>query len=422
MQNRPAYIVGGVRTPFTRSMTHYFEVSTQQMMTDVLQALVHRYKLEGRHVGDVSLGGVMIGGNWNLARECVLGSSLAATTPAYNVQRACGTGLETAWQIALKIAAGQIECGIAGGVDSNSDVPIMTSKGLTRKLLELNRQKTLGGRLKTMLAFRPQDLMPDFPRVVEPRTGMSMGEHCEKMVQEWGISREEQDQLALESHQKGWQAYLDGFHSDLVLEYHGLKQDTLLRADTSMEKLAKLKPAFDFTGKGTLTAGNSTALTDGASAVLLASGEECERNGWTKLARFVDAEAAAVDFVHGEGLLMAPTIAVGRMLRRNNLKLQDFDFYEIHEAFAGQVLCSLKAWKSAEYCRKKGLGDALGDIDRSKMNIKGGSVALGHPFGATGGRIVAGLAKMLSQNKKGRGLISICTAGGMGVVAILEAV
>ena len=313
---RPVYIVGGIRTPFVKSMTQYFNVSTQDLMTETLKALVQKYKLEGMRLGDVALGGVMLGANWNLARECVLGTALHPNTPAYNVQRACGTSLETTWQLANKIAAGQIESGIAAGVDSNSDLPIMTSHGMTRKLLELNRQKDLGGRLKTLLKFRPSDLKPDFPAVREPRTGLSMGQHCEKMVQEWQISREAQDQLALESHQKGAKAYEQGFYKDLVMEFQGLKADALLRADTTIEKLAKLKPVFDFTGKGTLTAGNSTALTDGASAILLASKEECDRNGWIPLARFVDAEAAAVDFVHGEGLLMAPAEAVPRMLKK----------------------------------------------------------------------------------------------------------
>ena len=423
MQNRPVYIVGGMRVPFTKSMTNYFNVTTQEMMTDTLQALVDKYNLSGKIVGDVALGGVMIGSNnWALARECVLGTTLHPFTPGYNVQRACGTGLETAWHIAMKIAAGQIESGVAAGVDSNSDLPMMASKGMTRKLLELNRQKTFAGRMKTILSLRPRDLKPQMPGVVEARTGLSMGEHCEKMVKEWGITREEQDLLAFESHQKAAKAYQEGFYSDLVFPYEGLQKDNLVRGDTSLEKLAKLKPAFDLSGKGTLTAGNSTPLTDGSAAVLLASEEECKKNNWKPLAKFIDAEVAAVDYVNGDGLLMAPTLAVPKMLNRNNMKLQDFAVYEIHEAFAGQVLCTLKAWQSAEYCKKYGIGDPPGAIDRNKMNVKGGSVALGHPFGATGARIVGSLAKILSQQGNGRGLISICTAGGMGVTAILEAV
>jgi acetyl-CoA C-acetyltransferase len=404
-------------------MTNYFEISTQTLLTDTLEALVKAYGLSGKRVGDVAAGGVMLGSaNWDVTRECVLGTSLHPDTPGYNVQRACGTSLETTWHIAMKIAAGQMESGIAAGVDTNSDLPLMASHALTRKLLELNRQKDVMGRLKTALKFRPSDVVPVFPQVTEPRTGLSMGQHCEQMVKEWKISRVDQDQLAYESHQKGARAYSEGFYKDLVFEYHGLKQDGILRADTTLEKLAKLKPAFDFSGAGTLTAGNSTPLTDGASAVLIASKEECDRNGWKPLAQFIDAETAAVDYVHGEGLLMAPTVAVPRMLKRNGMKLQDFAFYEIHEAFAGQALCTLKAWESDEYCKRKGFAGALGSIDRAKLNVKGGSVALGHPFGATGTRIVASLAKILSQNKSGRGLISICTAGGMGVTAILEAV
>ncbi|MGZ3691544.1 MAG: acetyl-CoA C-acetyltransferase [Pseudobdellovibrio sp.] len=423
MKNRKVFIVGGTRIPFVKSMTTYFEIETQKLMTDVLQNLVQKYSLQGRRVGDVATGGVMLGtGNWNLSRECVLGTELDPTTPAYNVQRACGTSLDTTSQLALRIYSGQIESAIAGGVDSNSDLPIQISKSFRRKLLELNRQKDLMGRLKVISQFRPSDLKPHLPEVREPRTGLSMGEHCEKMVQEWNITRAEQDQLAYESHQKASRAYDEGFFSDLVMNYQGLSKDAFVRKDTTIEKLAKLKPAFDFTGKGTLTAGNSTPFTDGASAVLLASEEECARQKWTPLARFVDSESGAVDYVHGEGLLMAPTTAVARLLKRNNLTLQDFDFYEIHEAFAGQVLCTLKAWESPDYCAKKGIGDPLGSIDRNKLNVKGGSLALGHPFGATGTRIVASLAKILSTKPKSRGLISICTAGGMGVTAILESV
>lgn len=424
MQNRPVYISGGQRTPFVKSMTDYFSVRTQELMSASLQHLVSKYKLEGQILGDVALGGVMLGPtNWNLGRECVLESGLHPFTPGYNTQRACGTSLENVWQCALKIASGAQETSIAGGVDTNSDLPIVLNYEMSQKLLHLNAAKTLGDKVKVASHFRPSDLKLIFPAVAEPRTHLSMGEHTEQMVKEWKISREEQDALALKSHQNGEKAYQEGFYNDLVFEFHGLKKDKTLRGDTSMEKLAKLKPAFDFSGSGTLTAGNSSPLTDGSACVLVTSEEGAKKHNLPLLARFVDAEVAAVDFVHGDGLLMAPTIAVGRMLKRNNLKLQDFDFYEIHEAFAGQVLCTLKAWESDAYCKKYfGADKALGPIDRTKMNVKGGSVAIGHPFGATGARITAGLAKMLSQNKKGRGLISICTAGGMGITAILEAV
>jgi len=424
MKNRPAYISGGQRVPFAKSMTSYIDVTTKELMSASLQSLVKKYHLQEQRLGDVALGGVMLGpNNWNLARECVLESGLHPFTPGYNTQRACGTSLENVWQTALKISAGDMEVAIAGGVDTNSDLPILLNKHLARKLIHLNAAKSFGEKLQIIASLRPGDLKPSFPAVQEPRTGKSMGEHCELMVQEWHISREEQDALSLKSHQTAEKAYQDGFYDDLVFEFQGLKKDKTLRADTTIEKLAKLKPAFDFTGKGTLTAGNSSPLTDGSSVVLVTSEEGAKQMNLPLLARFVDCEVAAVDFVHGDGLLMAPTMAVGRMLARNNLKLQDFDFYEIHEAFAGQVLCTLKAWESDSYCKKfLGVDHALGPIDRTKMNIKGGSVALGHPFGATGSRITAGLAKMLSQNKKGRGLISICTAGGMGITAILEAI
>lgn len=424
MNTRHAYIVGSSRTPFVKSSTHYADVTLQTLMTSTLQDLVSKMHLEGQVLGDVSLGAIISSSaNWNLARESILGTTLSPLTPAYNIQRACGTSLEAANQIALKISNYQIENGIAGGCDSNSDLPILINRSLTKKLLMLHQARNLSSKIKVLSSFRPSDLKLIFPEVREPRTHLSMGEHCEKMVKEWHISREAQDQLTLKSHQNGVKAYADGFNDDLVFEFMGLKRDSTLRADTSLEKLAKLKTAFDFTDKGTLTAGNSSPLTDGAAAVFMASEENARQNNLTLLARFVDAEAAAVDFVHGDGLLMAPTIAVSNLLKRNNLSLQDFDFYEIHEAFAGQVLCNLKAWESVDYCKRVlNRNTALGSVDQTKMNICGGSVALGHPFAATGARIIGALAKMLWQKGTGRGLISICTAGGMGVAAILEAV
>lgn len=404
-------------------MTAYRNISTFELMSAVLKELVSKNKLVGQQVGEVVLGAVMnSSSNWNLARECALESGLSPYTPGYNVQKACGTSLEAAGQIANKIRLGQIRVGIAGGVDTNSDAPIMVARKLAKKLLALNAARSFGERLKLVASFRPSDLVPQIPAVVEPRTGLSMGQHCEKMVQEWKISRIDQDTLALVSHQNGARAYEKGFFEDLVFEFMGNKKDLILRGDTTIEKLGKLKPAFEFSEKGTLTAGNSSPLTDGASAVLLASESEAKKRGYNQLARFLDFQSAAVDFVKGDGLLMAPTIAVAQLLERNNLKLQDFDFYEIHEAFTGQVLCTLKAWESDSYCKKfMNLPKALGSIDRSKLNVNGGSVALGHPFAATGARIVGSLAKMLSQKGSGKGLISICTAGGMGVAAILEA-
>ncbi|MHB1948730.1 MAG: acetyl-CoA C-acetyltransferase [Gammaproteobacteria bacterium] len=423
MDNRPVYIVGGVRTPFVKSMTYYSDVTTQDLMTASLSQLTQKYGLVNQTVGDVAIGGTLRNSlDWNLARECVLGSGLSPYTPGYSVQRACGSSLDATIQIALKIMSGEMETGIAGGVDTNSDLPLVAPRSLSQKLIKLHGAKSFSDKLKIYLSLRPSDLKLKAPSVREPRTGLSMGEHTEKMVKEWHISRQEQDELSLKSHQNTIKAYESGFYDDLVFEFHGLKRDGIPRADTSMEKLAKLKPAFDFTGTGTLTAGNSSPLTDGSSCALLACESELKNHGWTGLARFVDGEVAAVDYVQGDGLLMAPTIAVSKILERNNLTLQDFDFYEIHEAFAGQVLCTLKAWESEDYCKRVLKRDKpMGKIDLSKMNIMGGSVAIGHPFAATGTRIVAGLAKMLHAKGQGRGLISICTAGGMGVVAILEA-
>ncbi|CEK09989.1 acetyl-CoA C-acetyltransferase [Legionella hackeliae] len=424
METRSVYVAGGMRTPFVKSMTSYKDISTQDLMIASLKALVEKMKLEGRLIGDVGLGAVInSSSNWNLARESILGTALDPHTPAYTLQRACGTSLETTLQIALKIANYQIEDGIAGGVDTNSDIPIMFRRSFGRKLLHVNQSKNFPEKLKTFASFRPGDLKPEFPAVIEPRTGLSMGQHTEKMVKEWGISRQEQDELALRSHQNAAKAYKEGFYDDLICEYLGLKRDGITRADTTLEKLATLKPAFDRSDKGSLTAGNSTPLTDGSSAIYLVSESTAKTYNYPMLARFVDAQVAATDFVNGEGLLMAPTIAVSELLKRNKLALQDFDFYEIHEAFAGQVLCTLKAWESEDYCKRVLHRErSLGSIDREKMNIKGGSLALGHPFAATGTRIVSNLAKILYQHGKGRGLISICTAGGMGVAAIMEAV
>lgn len=421
-ENQRVAIIGGVRIPFVKSFKEYSRTTNQEMLTAAVQGLVKKYNLQHKLLGDVGFGAVMKSSlDWNLSREVVLGSELDARTPAFDLQRACGTGLETINMIGLKISTGQIDSGIAGGCDTNSDLPIMVQRALAWKLIDLNNTKTFGDRISKFFKVKLRDLSPVFPGIVEPRTGMSMGQHTEKMVKEWKISREAQDQLAYESHQKSVAAYREGFYDDLIVPFKGATKDTIVREDTSLEKLAKLKPAFDKTTAGTLTAGNSTIFTDGAGAVLLTSEKFAEKNNLTALAYLKDVQVSAVNYVHGAGLLMAPTIAVARMLQRNQLTLQDFDFYEIHEAFAGQVLCTLKAWEDEAYCtRELGASKALGSIDRTKMNVKGGSLALGHPFGATGARIIASTAKLLAQKGKGRALISICTAGGMGVTAIIE--
>lgn len=422
---RRVAIIGGNRIPFARSNGAYATASNQTMLTAALEGLIERFGLHGLRLGEVAAGAVLKHSrDLNLTRECVLGSRLSPQTPAYDIQQACGTGLEAALLVANKIALGQIECGIAGGVDTTSDAPIAVGEGLRRVLLDANRGKTTADKLKALLKLRPSDLKPEFPRNGEPRTGLSMGQHCELMAQHWGIPREEQDALALLSHQHMAAAYDEGWHDDLLTSFQGLTRDNNLRPDLSLEKLAALKPAFERGGNGTLTAGNSTPLTDGASVVLLASEEWARARGLPVLAYLLDGESAAVDFVKGhEGLLMAPVYAVPRLLARHGLTLQDFDYYEIHEAFAAQVLCTLKAWEDPEYCRDRlGLEQPLGAIDRSKLNVKGSSLAAGHPFAATGGRILANLAKLLDQagSQGGRGLISICAAGGQGVTAIIE--
>jgi acetyl-CoA C-acetyltransferase len=420
---RRVAVLGGIRIPFARQNGPYARASNQDMLTATLEALISRYSLEGQVLGEVAAGGVLKHGrDFNLTRECVLGTRLNPHTPAYDVQQACGTGLEAAILVANKIALGQIDSGIAGGFDTTSDAPIAVNEDLRQVLLQINRSRSNAGRLKALTRLRPQQIVPQLPRNVEPRTGLSMGEHAAIMAKEWGITREEQDELTVASHRSLAAAYETGFLDDLVVPFLGLERDQNLRPDTSVQKLAKLKPVFGGED-GTMTAGNSTPLSDGASAVLLASEDWAEAHNLPVLAYVVDAQTAAVDHVHArEGLLMAPTYAIPKLLARNGLALSDFDYYEIHEAFASQVLCTLKAWEDPVYCRERlGLERPLGSIDRHKLNTHGGSLAAGHPFGATGGRIVAGLAKMLSQNGGGRGLISICAAGGLGVTAIMEA-
>lgn len=420
---RRVAILGGNRIPFARSNGAYATASNQAMLTVALEGLIERYRLHGLRLGEVVAGAVLKHSrDMNLTRECVLGSRLSPQTPAYDLQQACGTGLEAALLVANKIALGQIDSGIAGGVDTTSDAPIAVNESLRHILLQANRGKSLSERLKPFLKLRPHHLKPELPRNGEPRTGLSMGEHSERMAQAWRIGRAEQDALALLSHQKLAAAYAEGWQDDLLTPFLTLTRDNNLRPDLTLERLAKLQPAFDRSGQGTLTAGNATPLTDGASMVLLGSEEWAAQQGLEVLAYLVDGETAAVDFVTGrEGLLMAPVYAVPRLLARNGLTLQDFDYYEIHEAFAAQVLCTLKAWEDADYCRERlGLEAPLGAIDRSKLNVKGSSLAAGHPFAATGGRILANLAKLLATAGKGRGLISICAAGGQGVTVIVE--
>ena len=423
---RRVAILGGVRIPFARANGAYVEAANQDMLTAAMAGLVQKFGLHNERLGEIAAGAVIKHSHdWNLARECALGSGLDPTTPAYDLQRACGTSLSAVAQLANRIALGEIESAIAGGADSASDIPLAYSPKLQRTVLSLARGKTWGDKLSTIGSLRPRDLAPKAPGIAEPRTGLSMGQHCEEMAKEWAIGRREQDELALASHKNAAGAWASGFFDDLIVEFNELKKDNNVRGDTSLERLASLKTAFDPSPAGTLTAGNSSPLTDGAACVLLASEEWASSRKIPVQAYLAFTETAAVDFVGmsgtKEGMLMAPAYAVPRMLDRAGLRLQDFDVYEIHEAFAAQVLCTLKAWESESFCREKlGRPAALGAIDRSRMNPKGSSVALGHPFAATGARIVATLAKQLAQRRSGRGLISIRAAGGMGVTAILE--
>ncbi len=393
------------------------------MMTATLTALVDKYDLKGQTLGDVALGAVIKHSkDWNLARESVIGSGLSLKTPAFDLQRACGTSIEACIQIANKIALGQIEAGIAGGTDSISDSPIVFRDGLRRILLDVHSGRSLARKILPWFRLRPSHFRPELPGVTEPRTGLSMGQSMEITAKEWEVPREHQDQLALTSHVKAAKAFDEGFYDDLVVHYKGAEEDNNIRRDTSYEKLAALKPVFDKSAEATMTAGNSTPLTDGAAAVLLASESWARQKNLPIVAYITFVNVAAVNFIGADGLLMAPVFAISEMLKKANLRLQEFDFYEIHEAFAAQTIATLKAWQSEQFCRGRlGRNEPMGPIELVRLNVKGGSLAIGHPFAATGARVVATMAKLLSEKGSGRGLLSVCTAGGMGVTAIMEA-
>ena len=421
---RRVAVLGGSRIPFCRSHTAYAELTNLDMLIASLAGLIDRFALAGAHIDEVVGGAVVTHAkDWNLAREAVIGSALAPTTPATTMMQACGTSLAGALNLGAKIAAGQIECGIALGTDTTSDAPVVFQRRFAQRLVQASRARGFGQKLAAFKGFAPTELAPQPPSTSEARTGLSMGEHCELMAKEWRITREAQDLLAYESHKKAATAYDEGFMDDLVVPCAGVFHDNNIRGDISLEKMAELKPAFDRSGTGTITAANSTPLTDGAATILLASEDWAAKRGLPVQAYLTQGRTSAVDFVQGEGLLMAPTVAVSELLKQTGLALQDFDYYEIHEAFAAQVLATLKAWESEDYCRRRLGRDApLGSIDRSKLNVKGSSIAFGHPFAATGARILAVLAKLLHSGGGRRGLISVCTAGGMGVAAILEGV
>jgi acetyl-CoA C-acetyltransferase len=421
-QMRKVAVIGGSRIPFCRSNTSYAEKTNLDMLSTAVQGVVDRFHIHGAKLDEVIAGAVTSHSkDWNLAREALLSTTLSPLTPGITLQQACGTSLQAALMIGAKIAAGQIECGIAAGTDTTSDAPITFGRKFSQRLVKMGAARSARQRLQAFKGFRPSELKPVLPANGEPRTGLSMGQHCERMAHEWKIAREDQDRLAMESHRKASAAYDAGFFDPLVTPWAGVARDNNIRADSDMEKLGGLRTVFARDAAATLTAGNSTPLTDGAAAVLLASEDWARARGLPVQAWLTAGRTSAVDFVNDEGLLMAPTIAVAELLQKTGLALQDFDFYEIHEAFAAQVLCTLAAWDSESYCRHRlGLGEALGTIDRERLNVKGSSLAVGHPFAATGARIIATLAQILESSGSGRGLISVCTAGGMGVAAILE--
>ncbi len=416
-------VVGGSRIPFARAYTAYRHVSNQDMMAAALEGVVNKFDLRGQMIGDVALGAVIKHSrDYNLARESAMDSGLSLRTPGVDIQRACGTSLEAAIMIANKVALGQIDSGIAGGVDSISDAPVVFRDDFRRIMMDSYSAKGFMGKLTPWFHLRPRYLKPLTPSVVEPRTKLSMGESMEITAQKWDVQRELQDQLALASHVKAAAAYDAGWYEDLVIPYMDLEEDNNIRRDSTLDKLKKLKPVFDKSEDGTMTAGNSTPLTDGAAAVLLSNEDWARKKNLDIQANLTFVKVAAVNFVSDEGLLMAPAYAVSEMLLQADLELQDFDFYEIHEAFAAQTIATLKAWQSEEFCRNRlGRQKAMGPIDLTRLNVKGGSIAIGHPFAATGARIVATMAKLLAEKGSGRGLVSVCTAGGMGVTAIMEA-
>lgn len=419
---RPVAILGGIRTPFCRSSTSYQDLTNLDLMGTALAGLVDKYDLKGKRIGE-AVGGAVVthAKDWNMAREAVVGSRLDPSTPATTMMQACGTSLQALMGSAAKISIGQIDSAIALGSDTTSDAPVVFSRRFAQRLVKLGKARSFMDKVRVFKGFSPSELIPQPPSTSEPRTGLAMGGHCELMAQYWNIPRDEQDQLAFESHNKAVAAYEDGFHDDLIVPCAGVFRDNNIREEIALEKLSTLRTSFEKSSRGTLTAANSTPLTDGASTALISSEEWAKENGHEVKAWLVDAETAAIDFVQGEGLLMAPTVAVARLLERQNMKLQDFDYYEIHEAFAAQVLATLKAWESEEYCKQHlGLDAPLGSIDRAKLNVKGSSLAYGHPFAATGARIVGLLAKLLAEKPGSTGLISVCTAGGMGVAAILK--
>ena len=420
---RRVAVIGGLRIPFCRSHSIYRDVSNQEMMTATLAGLVQKFDLKGQTLGDVALGAVVKHStDWNLARESVIGSGLSLRTPGVDMQRACGTSIEAFIHIANKIALGQIDAGIAGGCDSLSDVPVVYSEGFRSVLLSSYRGRSFLQKAMPWFRLRPKHFVPEFPGVTEPRTGLSMGESMEVTAKQFRVAREHQDQLALASHIKAAAAYDAGFYEDLVIPFHDAEEDNNIRRDTTFDKLQTLNPVFDKSATGTITAGNSTPLTDGAAAVLLASEPWAQQKNLPIIAYLTHCKVAAVDFINRDGLLMAPVYAVSDMLKVANLRLQDFDFYEIHEAFAAQAVATLMAWQSEKFCRDRlGRNEPLGPIELSKLNVKGGSIAIGHPFAATGARVIGTMAKLLHQKGSGRGLVSVCTAGGMGVTAIMEA-
>jgi acetyl-CoA acyltransferase len=419
---RRVAIVAGVRTPFARSGTAFKDVPAVALARHAARELLYRTEIDPGEVDEVVVGQVVPSVlTPNVAREVSLLPQFPRTIPAYTLNRACASSAQAITNAADQIALGHADVVVAGGVESLSDIPVLHSRRMSQLLVEAGRARTMSQRLAVMARIRPRDLVPVTPAIAEPSTGESMGQSAEKMAKENGIAREAQDRLALRSHERAAAATSDGRLTADIVPWFGrddvVATDNGIRADTSLEQLAKLRPVFD-RAYGTVTAGNSSPLTDGAAMVLLMAEETARALGYRPLAYLRSYAVSAVD--PGWQLLMGPAYAVPKALERAGIAWQDVGLFEIHEAFAAQVLSNAQAWASPEWGEKLGLDGPLGEVDWSCANVMGGSIAIGHPFGATGARLVTQLAGEMRRRGVEFGLVSICAQGGMGHALVLE--
>jgi acetyl-CoA acyltransferase len=422
---RRVAVVAGVRTPFAKSGTVFRDVSAVALARHAARELLYRSEVVGQEIDEVVFSQVVPSVlTPNVAREVSLLPQLPPSVPAYTINRACASAAQAINNAADQIQLGHADVILAGGVESLSDLPILHSRRFSRVLVEASKARSVGTRVATLGRVRPRDLIPVTPAIAEPSTGETMGQSAEKMAKENGITREEQDRVALMSHQRASAATQDGRLVGEIAPWFGgpemdevVSQDNGIRADTSLDALAKLKPVFD-RKYGTVTAGNSSPLTDGAAAVLLMSEEKARALGHEPLAYIRSYAVSAVD--PGWQLLMGPVYAVPKALERAKLTWDELGLVEIHEAFAAQVLSNAQAWGSQAWADRLGLPGPVGEVDWDRTNVAGGSIAIGHPFGATGARLVTTLANEMQRRDVEFGLISICAQGGMGYAMVLE--